>query len=144
MRHCVRLVIIVLMCLALPFQGVAGALRASCGSSLQAIMVGGATPGSVGAVSDQSLILAPMGHAGHAGHHDHPAQHPAAAAAADDDGAAPSHGTCSACAACCAGTAPPSAWPRLPQPAVEVTVFADEPVRVVAMPSDGPDRPPRG
>ena len=50
---------------------------------------------------------------------------------------------CSSCASCCAGSALPSAIPRLLEPTAAPAVFAEEMVTVDAFVSDGPDRPPR-
>lgn len=142
MQVWVRLLIVWFIAIALPVQGMAGVSMAHCGSSHE----------RMGAAME-----AP--HHRHADHEAGAAHHHVADAA--DGAAQPDHGTatpakaqsgklshlaqykCSSCASCCAGSALPSAIPRLPEPTAVTAVFAEEMVTVDAFASDGPDRPPR-
>jgi len=141
MQVWLRLLIVWLIGLALPVQGMAGVTLVHCG------------PGH------ERMATALMAE------HDHPSAHEAAAAhrhdaamveAADavDRVATPSGAQqgkftklakykCSSCASCCAGAALPSVMPRVPELASAPAVFAEAGVTVDAFASEGPDRPPR-
>lgn len=142
MQVWLRLLIVWFIAIALPVQGMAGVTMAHCGSSHERM---------------GAAIEAPQHR--HADHEAGAAHHHAADVA---DGAAQAgHGAatqakaqsgklsdlakykCSSCASCCAGSALPSASPRLPEPTAAPAVFAEEMVTVDAFASDGPDRPPR-
>ena len=143
MQVWLRLLIVWFIAIALPVQGMAGVTMAHCGSSHARM---GAT------------MEAPQQHR-HADHEAGTAHHHAADVG--DSAAQQKHGTapqakvqsgklsdlaqykCSSCASCCAGSALPSALPRLPEPIAAPAVFAEEMVTVDAFASDGPDRPPR-
>lgn len=143
MQVWLRLLIVWFIAIALPVQGMAGVTMAHCGSSHQ----------RMGAAMDSPQHRHADYESGAAAHH-----HPAAVS---DGAAQPDHGTatqakvqsgklfdlaqykCSSCASCCAGSALPSALPRLPEPIAAPAVFAEEMVTVDAFASDGPDRPPR-
>lgn len=151
MQVWLKLLIVWFIAIALPVQGMAGVTRAHCGPS----------HGRMGAAMEAS----PHQHMDHdadaAHHHDADAADGAGAADVADVATLAGHDTatqakaqagqladpaqykCSSCAACCAGSALPSAAPRLPQAKAAPAVFAEEPVTVDAFASDGPDRPPR-
>lgn len=142
MRTWLRLMAVWIIAVALPVQGIAGVTLAHCG------------PGH----ERMAAAFEDARHA-HAGHDAATPHHHAAAVDHDldqtDQGAsAPTKAKpgaltelgkykCSSCAACCAGTALPSAVPRVPQASAGATVFAEEMVAVDAFASDGPERPPR-
>ncbi len=146
MQLWLKLLIVWLVAIALPAQGVAGVTMAHCGTG----------------------PLAAVTASGHQHQHprQHQHQHPQADQVADDShhhGADPadadtaasaakaqpgtladvSQHKCSSCAACCAGTALPSAAPHLPQVESAAAVFAEDLLTVAAFASSGPDRPPR-
>ena len=124
MRPAVRLLLIWLVALALPAQGIAAATMQFCG------------PGH-----RQQVQSAPA--AGHAHHAHH-------AAAAADDSSAPAAQLaqlgkfkCSACAACCMATALPPAMATLPvvKPAIGPETVA--PLDYVGPVAAGLERPPK-
>lgn len=142
MQVWLRLLIVWFIAIALPVQGMAGVSMAHCGSSHERM---GAT-------------MEPTQHR-HADHEAAAAHHHVddvadGAVQADPDTATQAEAQsgklsdlaqykCSSCAACCAGSALPSASPRLPKTKAAPAVFAEELVSVDAFASDGPDRPPR-
>lgn len=137
-----KFLIVCVIALALPVQGMASVTMAHC------------------MPSDPRL---PVAMSASAHHHladpdsdtDAAAQHRGAAVTSQADAAAvqahaPSDKSadfaqyeCSACASCCAASALPSVMPRVPQPAFAPMVFAETTVTVHAYAADGPDRPPR-
>jgi len=140
MRAWFKLVIVWLIALALPAQGLASATMAHCGPSherMQATQVG----------------------AGH--HHGFDAgvsfhSHGAQTADAADHSPATAHGAyqpdkfsdlgqykCSSCASCCAGVALPSVMPRVAAPDLTATYCGAAVFAIGAFATDGPDRPPR-
>jgi hypothetical protein len=140
MQVWLKLLIVWFVAIALPVQGMAGVTMAHCGSS-HARMVA-VMEASQHRHSDHDAVAAH--------HHD----------AHETDIATQGHHTaqaksqpgklsdlaqykCSSCASCCAGSALPSAMPRMPEPTAAPAVFAEEMVTVDAFASDGPDRPPR-
>ena len=142
MQVWLRLLIVWFIAIALPVQGMAGVTMTHCGSS----------HARMGAAMEAPQHR----HADHeagAAHH-HPAE-VADGATQPDQGTATEakvqSGTmsdlaqykCSSCASCCAGSALPSALPRLPEPIAAPAVFVEVMVTVDAFASDGPDRPPR-
>jgi hypothetical protein len=137
-----RLLIVWFIATALPVQGMAGVTMAHCGSSHE--RMGAAMEASQHRHADQD--------AGAAHHHD--ANMADGAAQADHDTATQAKAQpgkpsdlaqykCSSCASCCAGSALPSAAPRMPEPTAAPAVFAEKMVTFDAFASDGPDRPPR-
>ena len=169
MSRLTRLLLLWLVALALPLQGMAAAVRLGClpggaaghAQHALAVAVAAASP----AHTAHTAHTANTGHtglAGHMGHTDpasaaaHHVHAPAEAMAADTAGAdatgAPDPSlqhstphTCSACAACCLGTgllAPPLGQP-LAMPLVHGLVFQVLQVGPVHFVTGGPDRPPR-
>ena len=161
MSRLTRLLLLWLVALALPLQGMAAAVRLGClpggaaGHAQHALAVAAASPAHTANTGHTGLA----GHMGHtdpasaAAHHVHA---PAEAMTADTAGAgatgAPDPSlqhstphTCSACAACCLGTgllAPPLGQP-LAMPLVHGLVFQVLQVGPVHFVTGGPDRPPR-
>lgn len=142
MRAWLRVLTVWFIAVALPVQGIAGVSMAHCGASHERME----------SALDVARHHAAEHDAGTAHHHDADTPHAddrPDAGADDSTQAQPgkrsdlSQFKCSACAACCAGSALPSASPRLPEPAAAGVVFADAGVTVDAFASDGPDRPPR-
>ena len=146
MGHWLRFVIVWLVALALPVQGIAGATMAHCGPTHARMHTAQADAGPHAAA----------GH--HHGLHDAAAPHHLGAAAADpvDHGAASHHAAaqtdkftelgqynCSACASCCSVCALLSTFAPLLAPEFAPTVFVAVVPRVATFATDGPDRPPR-
>jgi len=142
MQVWLRLLVVWFIAIALPVQGMAGVTMAHCGSSHERMAA--------------AAQVTPHQHANHdagvAHHHDGDSAHGTDAvdhtkAAQDpvksDKMSNLAQYKCSSCASCCAGSALPSAMPRIPQVAATPAVFAEEMVSVDAFASDGPDRPPR-
>lgn len=121
MSKLIRILIVWLCTLSLPFQGVAAAAMASCGPVHQH--------------QYPHEMAVSHGHVGAHADHDHSGMHPAHQVKADK---------CSACSSCCAGVA-------MVAPALRWQAPAQEPVVPVVLPSllqpsfhpDGLDRPPR-
>ena len=142
MQVWLRLLIVWFIAIALPVQGMAGVTMAHCGSSHERMVAAAQVNAHHHAKHDAGVA------------HHHPAD-VADGAAQPDHGAAPqakaqssklsdlAQYKCSSCASCCAGSALPSAIPRLLEPTAAPAVFAEEMVTVDAFVSDGPDRPPR-
>lgn len=142
MQVWLRLLIVWFVAIALPVQGMAGVTMAHCGSSHERMVAAAQVNAHHHAKHD----------AGVAHHHDGDASHVADAAdhvkvaqdpVKSDKMSNLAQYKCSSCASCCAGSALPSAMPRIPQVAAAPAVFAEEMVSVDAFASDGPDRPPR-
>ncbi len=143
MQVWLRLLVVCLVALALPVQGMAGVSLTHCGPS----------HGRMAAVLETSH------HHGEGadtdGSHAHAAATPHRADAVAQAGAPhgePQPGSlddlakfkCSSCSACCASAALPSTMPQLPQLDLAPAVFADSLLTVARFATDGPDRPPRG
>jgi hypothetical protein len=137
MQVWLRLLIVWFVAIALPVQGIAGVTMAHCGQSHERTGL---------------AVQASHHDTGSAHHHDagtadhmHQADHAAAPQASSQPGKSshPGQHKCSSCASCCAGSALPSAIPRLPEPTAAPAVFVEEMVTVDAFASGGPDRPPR-
>lgn len=142
MQVWLRLLIVWFVAIALPVQGMAGVTMAHCASSHE----------RMGAAAQVTAHEHADHDAGVAHHHDSDASRVTDAAdqakAAQDPLKSDKMSNlaqykCSSCASCCAGSALPSAMPRIPQVAAAPAVFAEEMVSVDAFASDGPDRPPR-
>ena len=122
MSRRLRFVILWLLALAVPMQGMASALMVHCGTSHQRMQ-----------------LQAP-----HVG-----AEHVHPVAAQDHHAAAPDtstgHGkvSCSACAVCCSVCALPSSVLKLATPEPAMTVFATLVATVEPFAAEGPERPPR-
>ena len=142
MQIWLRLLIVWFVAIALPVQGIAGVTMAHCGQSHE----------RMGAATEATQHRHAAHDAGAADHHDAdlsdgagPADHAAATQPEAQPGTLSDLGQykCSSCASCCAGSALPSAMPRLPEPTAAPAVFTEVMVTVDAFASDGPDRPPR-
>ena len=142
MQVWLRLLIVWFVAIALPVQGMAGLTMAHCAPSHE--RMGAAAQVIAHQHADQD--------AGVAHHHNGDASHVADAAdhvkvaqdpVKSDKMSNLAQYKCSSCASCCAGSALPSAMPRIPQVAAVPTVFAEAMISVDAFASDGPDRPPR-
>ncbi len=142
MQVWLKLLIVWFTALALPVQGMAGVTMTHCGSSHE----------RMGATMEATQHRHADHDAGSA--HHHAADTAGVATPAGHDTVTPAKAQtgklsdlaqhkCSSCASCCAGSALPSAMPRLPQANAAAVAFADESVTVDAFASDGPDRPPR-
>ncbi|MBI3369858.1 MAG: hypothetical protein HY021_15825 [Burkholderiales bacterium] len=142
MQVWLRLLIVWFIAIALPVQGIAGVTMAHCGSSHE----------RMGAAMEAAQHRHADHDAGVAHHHD--ADVADGGAQADHDTATQAEAQssklsdlaqykCSSCASCCAGSALPSAPPRLPEPTAAPAFFVEVLVTVDAFVSDGPDRPPR-
>ena len=142
MQFWLRLLIVWFIAIALPVQGMAGVTMAHCGSSHE--RMGAATEAQQHRHADHEAGAAPHHAAGVANGAAQP-DHGAAIEAKAQSGKLSdlAQYKCSSCASCCAGSALPSALPRLPEPTAAPAVFAEEMVTVDAFASDGPDRPPR-
>lgn len=136
MQVWLRLLIVWFIAIALPVQGMAGLTMAHCAPSHE--RMGAAAQVIAHQHADQD--------AGVAHHHNGDTADDAKAAqdpVKSDKMSNLAQYKCSSCASCCAGSALPSAMPRIPQVAAAPAVFAEEMVSVDAFASDGPDRPPR-
>jgi len=136
MQVWLRLLIVWFIAIALPVQGMAGLTMAHCAPSHE--RMGAAAQVIAHQHADQD--------AGVAHHHNGDAADDAKAAqdpVKSDKMSNLAQYKCSSCASCCAGSALPSAMPRIPQVAAVPTVFAEAMTSVDAFASDGPDRPPR-
>ena len=151
-------VMIWLVAIAVPAQGIAAATMMHCGVGSHHAQ---ATQSKVEALPDAHLV-APVEHAAH-GHVSHPdpdadtasetvqntSSPDASGTARPDKGvgdvkaAKTASQKCSACASCCAGLALPSAavMPPMIDPARDMTVLS--PFRAAGVVIDGPERPPR-
>lgn len=147
-RH-LRFVLLWLLALALPVQGLASAAMLHCASSHELMH---ALQGDAGLVAGAVGARVSADVATHHGAHDH--GHPTMAAAQDghdldlgrnagdpltDQGTY----SCSACAACCSACALSSSVPTLATPDFAPTVFAALAYAADAFAAEGPERPPR-
>ena len=140
----IRALLIWLLVLAVPAQGVAAATMAFCGPNHHG-----------GGAAAQMRATAPANH----GHHDGTVasehEHPQASAVADEASSAStaavasakvsdaSKHKCSACASCCSVGAILSSVLAVPAPVFTPTVFSVVVPSVDTFAADGPDRPPR-
>lgn len=141
MQVWLRLLIVWVMAVALPVQGIAGVSMAHCATS-----------------PERQTAAATAGHHRHAGPA-HAAHHHAAATAttaaemavakaaggqsATTSLADLSQPKCSSCTSCSTGSALPCEMPRLPQTAAAPAVFAEPVVTIGTFVAEGPERPPR-
>ena len=145
MGRWLEFVIVWLVALALPVQGIARTTMAHCGPSH-------ARMHTVQPNSDRHALAAHH-HGAHAAGSPH---HHAATAGTTGHATAPDHAAalpdkltdlgkynCSACASCCSVCALSSSFPPIPAPEVAPTVFVTVVPSVAAFTTDGPDRPPR-
>ena len=132
MFRMVRALLIWLLALALPAQGVMAATMVFCGPNHH-------DPASVAAAE----------HVADAAHSHHDAADRQADAITGDDTAAPDKFTqsatqkCSVCAACCSAAMLHDAAPKLPALGPATADFAGLAAQVEPFAADGPDRPPR-
>ncbi|WP_151446633.1 hypothetical protein [Lacisediminimonas profundi] len=149
----VKLMMLWLLVAALPLQGWAAVLKASCDTRHHA-------PSLHASALAPGAIQQPQASAhGHGDSHDHHAHHgvtqdqqhasleasgepPASAAQAADS--LPDHSACSACSSCCAGaTAPPPAALAAPDVPPTAALFAAPSTLLVNFIPPGLERPPR-
>lgn len=131
----IRTLLICLMALTLPLQGVASTLSLACamtGQSSTHTATEAQAP-SAHAHADHTAHAAPADHADHSGHADH------------DADATGTHNPCSAGAHCSLCSAMPPQWatptlPALDAPAVRLSLHTTPPSSVSP---DGLERPPR-
>ena len=141
--------IVVLLLVALPLQGIASTTRALCDHASTSAPIPLAAAAS-GHDVDQA------GRSGHPGMHEHGTQaayaagHQVGDGAAEASGDAVAHypmgldpGSCAHCAACCVGAALPGAVTALPAVSASETAFAFASAAAPSRPFDGPERPPR-
>ncbi|MEN9420502.1 MAG: hypothetical protein RI988_4123 [Pseudomonadota bacterium] len=145
MQVWLRLLTVCFVAIALPVQCIAGVTMAHCGTSHERL----------GAAMEAAQHRHAASHTGAAHPHDIDARDDAVPAVeVDQASAAPATAQagkltdrapykCSSCSLCCAGSALPSAAPRLPEAPAEAAAFAELIVTVGAFASNGPDRPPR-
>jgi hypothetical protein len=138
MRKLVRLLVMWLVALALPIQGVAAATMRHCGSESAhagAVVV----DQSIHADSDSPPMVAGTAEYKHHGVHVH-----VDAAEPAHDHASHDKGSCSACASCCSAAALLTT-PVMPMAATVVrsAAIALPTTLLAAFLTDGPDRPPR-
>lgn len=157
MSVALRTILIWLLALALPAQGLAAATLSLCGPGRQA-------SAAIAAAHDSSRA----GPAHHAGRHAHahaaqahssdahaghgpaadappagPGKVPAAASAEVDKRLHADEHRCSACASCCTAAVIPSNMLSVAEPAFAPTVFLAVVPAVEKFAASGPDRPPR-
>ena len=140
MNRALKTFLLWLLLAALPLQGMAAAIQASCGPAH--LHSGQAAP----AATHNHFHEAGAGH--DAAGHDH--SHAAADAARNADDASASsakasaHGSCSACAACCIGaTAPPPVSFPAPYRGNSESVAVSPPPLVAGFIPGGLERPPK-
>jgi hypothetical protein len=133
-----RTLLIWMLVLGIPLQGVAAATMAFCDSGRHSAAEA-AHPHAQGSSTHESVA-----HASHSGHDTTASlpnpEHRASLSA--DAGSASSH-KCSACASCCSVGALPTTALTVPAPEVSPALFATLAPAVDAFAADGPDRPPR-
>jgi hypothetical protein len=157
MQVWLRLVVVWLVALALPVQGIAGVTMAHCGQSHErmeaakgtshhqhsAHEAGAAHHHHDAGMADTTHTVDQVDQADHPDPADHAAAAQAKAEAQPGKFSDLGQYKCSSCASCCAGFALPSTMPRVPEPLSAPAVFAEAVVTVDAFETDGPDRPPR-
>lgn len=139
MQAWLRVVLVWLIALALPVQGIASATMAHCGQSHERMHAASAEARHHQGDGDAT-----------AHHHDAAmadgADH---AASVQHDAGNPAKFTelgqykCSSCASCCSAIALPAFMPSVPELGATPTLFAPDVVDIAAIASAGPDRPPR-
>lgn len=149
MSRCFRFVLLWLLALALPVQGLASAAMLHCAGSHERMH---GLQGDAGLVAGVVGARVSVDVATHHGAHDH--GHPTMAAAHDGHDPDPGRkagdpltdqGTysCSACAACCSACALSGSVTTLATPDFAPTVFAALAYAADAFAAEGPERPPR-
>ena len=154
----IRTLLIWLLVLSVPAQGVAAATMLMCapnhhaggpGASMVHVQAGGLSSASrLDRSHAHSNDQAQHSTATHAAH-DHDHDHAMADAPAAGEASAPAQGMhagqhkCSACASCCSVSAMLSPVLAVPVPDFAPTVFSVVVPNVEAFSADGPDRPPR-
>ncbi len=137
MKPFLRILLLWLLIAALPIQGMAAAIQATCASENQGSAI---------------MMMAPEHHHDMASHgHDHDDHHVASVdGSADKSGQLPDvadnheHSTCSACASCCVGgVAPPSAAVQTPSYDSSNFVFVSAPSLVAGFIPPSLERPPK-
>ena len=147
-RH-LRFVLLWLLALALPVQGLASAAMLHCAGSHERMH---ALQGDAGLVAGAVGARVSADVATHHGAHDD--GHPTMAAAQDGHDLDPGRKagdpladqgkySCSACAACCSAFALSGSVPTLATPDFAPTVFAALAYAADAFAAEGPERPPR-
>ncbi len=138
-----RIALIWLLAVALPFQGAVAATMLACGPAHQ----GGAAHGPAlqhlhdDGAGEAAVMQSDASHDHH--HHD------AAAASADDEGASaaasssPGSSKCSVCASCCTASALPAPPLQFLPAAASESIQAFATSQPVAFLTGGPERPPR-
>jgi len=170
MHRWLQSLIVCLLALALPGQGVAAATMIHCAQAHQRLQSAAGHPDAQASAGHGHA--APHTHSSHthaAAHtrdpahthdaaqaHDAVHTHDAAQANPADHGVSSDFGSaqaeaaaevgpyaCSACASCCSGVGLSSALLQVPQPDAAATVFVTVVPAVDVFATDGPDRPPR-
>lgn len=130
-----KILVVWLMALALPAQGLAAATLMHCGQSQQRHH------------SAPAVLPDATAHQHHAMVHAQRADKAEPSATASTDNPQPQTALakigCSACAACCTAALLASEWPQLAAPEAAPASFATLVRSIEAVASDGPDRPPR-
>jgi hypothetical protein len=139
MSRVLRLVLIGLMVLAVPFKGVAATAMLSCGDAHHGVATTAAAHGPHAATAHEERGAA------HTHEHDASVAAPHAPDAGNNDSnSAGAHILkCSACAPCCAAAAPGSEAIVLAEPDVVASVGQGVEAWCSGVTSDLPDRPPR-
>jgi hypothetical protein len=161
MHRWLQSLIVCLLALALPGQGMAAATMIHCAQAHQRLQAaaghpdlqasaghGRPAPHAHASHAHASHAHASHGHAshGHAATQAHPSDHGASTGfdpAQPDAAAEVGPNACSACASCCAGIGLSSAPLQVPEHDAAMTVFVTVVPAVDAFAADGPDRPPR-
>ncbi|MBP6903531.1 MAG: hypothetical protein KBC73_25825 [Burkholderiaceae bacterium] len=138
MNRAVRVLLVWLVVIAMPVQGLAASMMMLCGPGHPRMLQG--LESDAGAVQAGQVSASVHGSMHEPGH-----QHPCADQPDCGSGASPHHGKhgCSACAACCSMLALPAGWLLPPALAPVQAVQALAPPALPSQPPDGLDRPPR-
>jgi hypothetical protein len=152
MHRVVRALLVWVMVIAMPVQGMAASAMLFCGPSHERMMQGLVLDASASAPSHAGDAMHQMAVMDHGGHHEHAGSGAPVASeptvGADGDGMGtlfPHHGkfSCSACAACCIALALPASF-ELPEAVRTAHALRSSPVApVTSHQPDGLDRPPR-
>jgi hypothetical protein len=144
MRWIARVLLVWLVVLALPVQGLAAATLMHCmpaHDGHHAEHADHAAASGTASASASASVLSPGAAEGeaHVHAHDHPAQ------AADAEAGAPPGGehACSVCAACCLALALPATVARLPALPIDPTFWPEAAPALPSFVPAGLDRPPR-
>lgn len=150
MSHGVRLLLVWILALALPLQGMAASLMLHCGP-VSALERQGFAPASAPGAGHRTQAQSDV--PAHAPCHDHPGSGLAVAPDASAQGAAHDEGggsvmvrgklSCSACAACCSMMAMPSEVALPQQPELALALSLSPPVPMSSHLPDTLDPPPR-